>query len=139
MSEQEFNKIFAANLRFYLEEHNMTQAELAQRLNVSAQSVTNWCKAVKSPRMDKVDAMCTIFNCRRSDLMEHKTLEERNSYTAYYLNDETREIAQEIFENKELRSLFDVARDLSPERLKAHVDFIKSLKAQETNNDNEGC
>lgn len=51
----------------------MTQSDLAKRLGVSTQSVTNWCKGAKTPRMDKVDSMCKIFNCRRSDLMEEES------------------------------------------------------------------
>lgn len=35
----------------------------------------------------------------------------------YYLNDETAKVAQEIFDNRELRVLFDAARDASPEDL----------------------
>lgn len=73
MSESEFNKIFSKRLKYYLGKYDMTQSELAKRLHVSTQSVTNWCKGDKSPRMDKVDAMCKIFNCKRIDLMEEKT------------------------------------------------------------------
>lgn len=72
MSYEEFNKIFSKNLRFYLNEYDMTQAELAKRLNVGTTSVYNWCNGIKTPRMDKIDAMCGIFNCKRSDLMEDK-------------------------------------------------------------------
>lgn len=57
----------------------------------------------------------------------------------YYLNDETRQIAQEVFENPQLRSLFHVARDISPERLKSQIDYLKFLKSQEKGNDEEGC
>ena len=57
----------------------------------------------------------------------------------YYLNDETRQIAQEAFENPELRTLFKVARDIPPERLRAHIEFMKSLKEQERGNNGEGC
>lgn len=57
----------------------------------------------------------------------------------YYINDETREIAQEVFENPELRTLFHVARDIPPERLKAHIEFMKSLKAQEKGDPDEPC
>ena len=72
-SEQEFNKIFSKQLKAQLKLHEMTQSDLAKRLGVSTQSVTNWCKGAKTPRMDKVDSMCKIFNCRRSDLMEEKS------------------------------------------------------------------
>jgi repressor LexA len=69
MSEREFNEIFAERLRFYLKKYDMTQLELSKRLGVGTTSVYNWCNGIKTPRMDKVDAMCTIFNCKRSDLM----------------------------------------------------------------------
>lgn len=73
ISEQEFNEIFSKQLKRQLRIHEMTQSDLAKRLGVSTQSVTNWCKGAKTPRMDKVDSMCKIFNCRRSDLMEEKS------------------------------------------------------------------
>ena len=73
MTESDFNKIFAENLTYYLELKQSSQAELAKYLNVSATSVTNWCKGLKTPRMDKVDKMCKYFNIKRSDLMNIKT------------------------------------------------------------------
>lgn len=50
---------------------------------------------------------------------------------AYYLNEETREIAQEIFENKELRMLFDVSRKASAEHLIAYYNLIKAMQDAE--------
>ena len=70
MKEMEFNKVFSNRLRHYLSINDMSQLELSKRLGVGTTSVSNWCNGIKSPRMDKVDAMCEIFNCRRSDLME---------------------------------------------------------------------
>ena len=129
MSEQEFNKLFAKNLRYYLDKYDMTQSELAKRLGVSTQSVTNWCKGAKSPRMDKVDAMCKIFHCKRSNLMEDKDqLEEEHTY---YTNPETAKIAQEIYENKELSLLFDAAKDAAPEDLQTVHTMLLALKKKE--------
>jgi repressor LexA len=70
MSERKFNEIFSERLRYYLNKYNMTQLELSKRLGVGTTSVYNWCNGIKTPRMDKVDAMCKIFNCKRSDLIE---------------------------------------------------------------------
>ena len=137
MSEQEFNKLFSKNLNFYLNKYELTQADLAKRLNVSTASVSNWCRGIKTPRIDKVDAMCEILHINRSDLMTDIVAQENGAY--YYLNDETRQIAQEAFENPELRTLFKVARDIPPERLRAHIEFMKSLKEQERGNYDEGC
>lgn len=70
MSEKDFNEIFASRLRFYLNKYEISQLELSKRLGVSTTTVYNWCNAIKTPRMSKVDAMCEIFHCRRSDLTD---------------------------------------------------------------------
>ena len=69
MNEAEFNKIFAAKLKYYLARNNMTQIELADKLHTSKTSVYNWCSGLKTPRMDKVDQMCEIFGITRSALI----------------------------------------------------------------------
>lgn len=74
MPEQEFNAVFSKRLRYYLNKFNMTQAELAKKLGVGTTSVYNWCNGIKTPRMDKVDAMCDLFHCNRSDLIEEKSV-----------------------------------------------------------------
>ncbi len=131
MSYEEFNKIFSKNLRYFLEKYDMTQLELSKRLGVGTTSVYNWCNGLKSPRMDKVDAMCKIFNCNRSDLMEDRSVELKNE--EYYLNPETKKAAQAIFENKELALLFDAAKDASPEDLQTVHTMLLALKAKERN------
>lgn len=136
MPEQEFNTVFSKRLRYYLNMYGITQAELAKKLGVGTTSVYNWCNGIKTPRMDKVDAMCDLFHCNRSDLIEDKNEQVDDTY---YLNDETRQIAQEAFENPELRTLFKVARDIPPERLKAHIEFMKTLKEQERGSSDDPC
>lgn len=121
MSEKEFNAVFSKRLRYYLNKYDMTQNELAKRLGVGTTSVYNWCNGIKSPRMDKVDAMCDIFNCRRSDLMEEK--EESDSHPAYYDNPDAREMAQFMFENPEYKVLFDASRKVKKE----DIAFVKEM------------
>lgn len=70
MNNAEFNKVFSNRLKHYLQENEMSQKALADRLGVGTSSVSNWCLGIKTPRMDKVDMMCEVFGCDRSDLME---------------------------------------------------------------------
>ena len=49
----------------------------------------------------------------------------------YYINPETAEMAQRIYENKDLRLLFDVARDVTPEQLRLLHDLALSWKKSE--------
>ena len=53
----------------------------------------------------------------------------------YYINEETAKAAQEIFENKELRLLFDAARDAEPEDIRAIHDMLLALKRKEQKSD----
>ena len=52
----------------------------------------------------------------------------------YYLNNETAEMAQKLFENKDLRVLFDAAKDATPEDLKTTYDMLMALKKKERDN-----
>lgn len=133
MPEQEFNAIFSKRLRYYLNKYEMTQLELAKKLGVGTTSVYNWCNGIKSPRMDKVDAMCDLFHCKRSDLMEEK---DGQPDTHYYLNDDARDLAQFMFENPEYKVLFDASRKVKKE----DIDFVKQMIDRvRGDSDDTGC
>lgn len=136
MSDDAYKKIFSKNLNHFMELNGKTQTDLINDLGFNKSAVSTWCNGTRLPRMDKVETLAKYFGVNRSDLIEDKS-EKANNY--YYLNEETRQIAQDAFENPELRSLFHVARDIDPEELRAHIEFMKKLKARERKTDDEGC
>ena len=72
-----------------------------------------------------------------ADIFEHlKGLEEitGNDEARYYLNNETAEMAQKLFENKDLRVLFDAAKDATPEDLETTYNMLMALKKKERDN-----
>lgn len=66
--EKDINLIIANNISAQLTRCRMTQADLALKLDVSEATVSNWCKGIKLPRMQKFDSICSALNCSRSDL-----------------------------------------------------------------------
>lgn len=128
MTDKDFNAVFSKRLKYYLNKNDMTQKELAKILGVGTTSVYNWVNGIKSPRMDKVDAMCSLFNCRRSDFLKE---DDDDTDTSYYLDEKTKKIAQEIYENKELGLLFDAARTAKPEDLETVHTMLTALKRKE--------
>lgn len=126
MSEN-IQAIFSKNLNKLLNEHNKTQLELANYLNVSNTTVNNWSKGYNTPRMDKIDRICAFFRIQREDLLSDETAE------TYYINEETAQVAQELFENKDLRMLFDAAKDSKPQDLLMAAEMLRRFK--ETNPD----
>lgn len=136
MSEEDYRKIFSKNLNYFMNLNEKTQIDLINDLGFNKSSVSTWCNGTRLPRMDKVDTLAKYFGINRSDLIEDKTLLQDDGY---YFNKETAKVAQEIFENKELRVLFDAARDASPNDLRTTYDMLMALKRKERGNNDEGC
>lgn len=77
--------------------------------------------------MDTISKIAAYFDVTPAYIMGWEESESEN----YYLNEETTKIAQDIFENKELRLLFDTARNAEPEDLKAVHNMLLALKRKE--------
>lgn len=60
---------FSANLQFLRKRSNITQEELADRLQVSRQSVSKWETGEAYPETEKIIALCDIFGVTMDDLM----------------------------------------------------------------------
>lgn len=61
--------IFGKNLQFlrHLRE-NMTQEDLAEKMNVSRQTISKWELDAAQPEMDKAIELCRLFNCSLDNL-----------------------------------------------------------------------
>lgn len=57
--------------------------------------------------------------------------EPKTSQQGYYLNDDAAKMAQEIYENPNLRILFDASRNVSTDDLQFVVDMMKRLKGDD--------
>lgn len=130
MSEESYQKIFSKNLNYYMALNGKNQTDLVNDLGFNKSAVSTWCNGTRLPRMDKVEMLARYFGINRSDLIE-----EKESETGYYLNEETAKLAQEMFEDEDMRSLFDMKRNMPPERFKAHVEFMQNLYKQEKGED----
>ena len=95
-TDNEIYATFSRALAYYLAINNMKQNEFADKMNVSVAAVNDWIKGRKIPRMSRVDKMCIIFGCRRSDFLEDKTTEEELLLAEYRsLNVEGKEKVRE--------------------------------------------
>ncbi len=91
-----------------------------------------------TPSAEKIQAIADFLGVSSEYLMTGKERDGEN--VSYYHDNETAQMAQEIFENKELRLLFSAARDASPEDLKTTHDMLMALKRKERGyNDDTGA
>ena len=62
------------------------------------------------------------------------TGKEKEGGETYYFNEETKKIAQKVFENKNLRMLMDSAQDATPEDIETVHSMLLALKRKERGN-----
>ena len=113
-----------------LEKSGLKPFDVSKATGISSSTLTDWKMGRSTPKQDKMQKIADYFGVSLEYLM---TGNEKNG-EKYYLNEETSQIAQDIFENKELRLLFDSARDAEPEDLKAVHDMLLALKRKEMKN-----
>ena len=77
--------------------------------------------------MEKVQKLADYFGVS----VGYLTTGEDNEDKGYYINPETAELAQTLFENKDLRVLFDAAKDATPEDLQTTYNMLMALKKKE--------
>jgi hypothetical protein len=139
MSDELQKKIFSENLNRLLHDRDKTQSEVAKEIDVSPQTFNTWTQGIAIPRMGKIQRLADYFHVEKSALVD----ERRNGYidaisfvnvntpqepVSYYTNPETAKVAQEIFDNSDLRILFDAAKYSTPEQLKLAAEMLRQFK-----------
>ena len=69
--------ILAANIKKYRVECNIKQYTLAERLNISPQSVSKWEQGLSIPNIENLCMLSEIFSVSVDDLLGKKTDSER--------------------------------------------------------------
>lgn len=80
---------------------------------------------------DRLKEIANYLNVSVDYLM---TGEEKEGGETYYFNEETKKIAQKVFENKNLRMLMDAAQYATPEDIETVHSMLLALKRKERGN-----
>ena len=73
-TDLENKKIFAKNLKRYMNLHNKTQKEVAAAIGVTSGTFCDWMKERAYPRADKMQALVAYFGIQVSDLTDDTTI-----------------------------------------------------------------
>ena len=74
---------FHKNLQMLRKERKISQEKLAEKLNVSRQAVSKWENQEAYPEMDKIIAICKIFNCSMDELLNANMESERKNKSTF--------------------------------------------------------
>lgn len=78
--------------------HDLTQKQLGEKIGVTDKAISSWEIDRTEPDIGMIEKLCDVFECKKTDIIGE------DLHQQYYLNDETVKIAQEIFDNKDLRT-----------------------------------
>lgn len=112
----------------------MKDSDVAKATGITKSTFSDWKNGRSNPKDAKLQKIANLFGVTAEYIRTGKNTNE------YYTNNETAQVAQEIFENKELKALFDVQKDMDPEDLKALHSMALALKRKERGDiDDTGC
>ena len=105
-----------------LSKTNKKEADLCKHIGINQNNFTNWKRRGTEPSAALLPLIADFLNVSVDYLI---TGEEKEQY---YIDPETAALAQEIFDNPELRILFDATRNASKEDLAVVVKIAQRLK-----------
>lgn len=115
------------NIKKRREELGLSQDALAKKVGYTDRSSI---AKIESGKVDlpqsKILEIAEALRIPPGELMGLDGIEEQQNY--YYLDSEAAELANEIYNNEDLRILFDATRNISKEDLQFVVRMVEGLK-----------
>ena len=111
-----------------LQKFGVTTADVCKATGIGQSTMSNWKSRRNLISGKNAQLIADYFGVSVDYLMTGK---EKEGGEKYYINDETASIAQEICDNKELRLLFDAAKDAQPDDLQTVHQMLLALKRKE--------
>lgn len=108
-------------------EKDMTLRELAEKVGVSEATVSRWESGdIRSMKRKNIEALSKILGISPAILMEWEEYEETGEQ--YYLDPESKEMAEFLAKNKDYKVLFDAMKNVRPSDIQSVLDFINGNK-----------
>lgn len=107
------------------ESKGLKASDVSRATGIRSGVFSDWKAGRYTPKADKMKLIADFLGIPVESLL---TGVQTDEHPGYYIDDETADIAQEIFDTPELRILFDAARDSRPEDLQMAADLLKRLK-----------
>lgn len=112
-------------------ERGVSAYQVCKECGLQQSQISNWKAGRYSPKIDKLKRIADYFGVTLDYLMTGVQTDEQP--LPYYLNDETKEIANAVYSSSDLRLLFDNSRKMKPEDLKVLIAMQEAILRKEKN------
>ena len=107
-----------------MQQRGVNLSTISKATGVSVSTLTDWRAGRYTPKADKRQKIAEYFGVS----LEYLDTGVDPEHPGYYFDEETAKTAQELFDNPDLRMLFDAARDARPEDLQMAAEMLRRLK-----------
>jgi len=114
---------FGDNLKIIRKNKKMSQEELAEKVNVSRQSVSKWETGESYPEMNNILELCKIFNCKINDLV-HTEMSDISSLDEEIIMNVVKFNEQKQKQVKSLSNIVSLIGKIGGIVLKVAIPFI---------------
>ena len=108
-----------------LDKNNLRISDVQRATGIPYSTFTDWKAGRYTPKVDKRKKIADFFGVTLEYL--DGDVQSNVHEPVYYLNPETALKAQEMYEDPEMRALFDMKRNMDPKRFSAHVKMMQEL------------
>jgi len=117
-------------------ERDYTLEYVANVIGVSRQTVQRYETGVISNiPSDKIEMLANLYKVSPGTIMGWNNPDSHEEKLDYYINEESKIIAQQMHDNPNLRILMDAGRKVSPEDLEYIIALVKRLRGDDYEND----
>lgn len=113
---------FKERLKELRQNARMTQKDLGQALGISSSTVGMYEQGARTPDMDTLESIADYFNVDIDFLLG------RVKGSTYYLRPEVAKLAQDAYDDPDLKILLKAKQDLSEDDFNYVVSLVKRLR-----------
>lgn len=113
------------NYEKILKERGLTNYKVSKDTGIAQSVLSTWKTKGTTPRADKLQILAEYLGVSVDYLLG---VQQNVQTEGYYLSDETRQAAQDAFDDPDLCILFDAARGSRPEDIRMAAEMLRRLK-----------
>lgn len=103
----------------------LKDAHVAEATSIGRSTFSDWKSGRSTPKPEKLQKIADYLGVSVEWILTGE------SPTGYYYNEDAMQIAQEIYQNKDLHMLFDMTRDATADELRDFAEMVKLMKKRE--------
>jgi len=111
-----------------MKSRKMNPTEVSRQTKIPRSMFTDWKNGRSTPKADKLKTLADFFGVS-VDVFYDDDVKVQNSgqQKVYYENAETAQLAQEMFEDRDMRALFNMKKNMDPDRFAIQMRAFRDM------------